>query len=255
MKLATFLAPGADHPQAGEVRGDTIIAYTSGTVLDHLNDPQPATGTQHALSDVTLLAPIPRPPAIFCVGRNYGAHIEELGSAKPDKPLIFLKLPLSSAPPHGPIRIPKASSSLDYEVELVVVMGPGNTVAGYAVANDVSARDLQRTEPQWSRAKAFDTSCPWGPWITTDADPSSLRLTTHVNGELRQDANTKDLIFRPQELIDFIAEACTLEPGAIILTGTPGGVGEAFDPPRYLQPGDTVKVEIEGLGALEHSVR
>ncbi|HWK25234.1 MAG TPA: fumarylacetoacetate hydrolase family protein [Solirubrobacter sp.] len=254
MKLATFLAPGADDPQPGEVRGDEIVAYASGTIIDHLLDPQPATGQRHALADVTLLAPIPRPPAIFCVGRNYAAHIEELGSQKPEKPLVFLKLPLSSARPSGPVVIPKASAQLDYEVELVLVMGEDNTIAGYAVADDVSARDLQRSEAQWARAKGFDTSCPWGPWITTDADPSSLRLTTHVNGELRQDGNTSDLIFKPQEVVDFIAEACTLEPGAIVLTGTPSGVGEAFDPPRYLQPGDTVRVEIEGLGALEHPI-
>src|SRR5262249_4759069 len=137
------------------------------------------------------------------------------------------------------------------------VMGENNTIAGYAVANDVSARDLQRSEAQWSRAKGFDTSCPWGPWITTKEeieDPRGLAITTHVNGELRQDGNTRDLIFGPEELVDFISEACTLEPGAIILTGTPSGVGEAFDPPRYLQPGDTVRCAIEHLGVLEHRI-
>ena len=149
-------------------------------------------------SDVTLLAPIPRPPAIFCIGRNYAAHIAELGSEKPEKPLVFLKLPLSSVPPAGPVKTPKATQALDYEVELVLVMGAENAIAGYAVANDVSARDLQRSEAQWSRAKGFDSSCPWGPWITTDADPSDLRLTTHVNGELRQDGSTSDLIFKPR---------------------------------------------------------
>ncbi len=152
---------------------------------------------------------------------------------------------------------PKATQALDYESELVLVMGPENTIAGYAVANDVSARDLQRSESQWSRAKGFDTSCPWGPWITTSDeldDPRGLAITTHVNGELRQDGNTRDLIFGPEELVDFISETCTLEPGAIILTGTPSGVGEAFDPPRYLQPGDTVRCAIEGLGILEHPI-
>ena len=134
-------------------------------------------------------------------------------------------------------------------------MGPQNTIAGYAVADDVSARDLQRSEKQWTRAKGFDTSCPWGPWITTAADvpdPRALHITTRVNGELRQDGNTSDLIFGPEELVDFIAETCTLDPGAIILTGTPSGVGAAFEPPRYLQPGDVVRCEIEGLGTLEH---
>jgi 2-keto-4-pentenoate hydratase/2-oxohepta-3-ene-1,7-dioic acid hydratase in catechol pathway len=258
MKFATFIAPGESDPQAGEVRGDEIVAFSSTTVLERLQtgDRTPADGATHPLAAVTLLEPVPRPPAIFCIGRNYAAHIAELGSEKPEKPLVFLKLPLSSVPPSGPVRRPKASHALDYEVELVLVMGPENTIAGYAVANDVSARDLQRSEAQWSRAKGFDSSCPWGPWITTtdEIDPSDLRLTTHVNGELRQDGSTSDLIFKPQELVDFIAEACTLEPGAIILTGTPSGVGEAFKPPKYLQDGDVVRVEVEGLGALEHPI-
>jgi acylpyruvate hydrolase len=258
MKLATFIAPGETAAQAGEVRGEEIVAFTSGTILERLQsgDRTPADGQARALTDVQLLEPVPRPPAIFCIGRNYAAHIAELGSDKPEKPLVFLKLPLSSAPPSGPVKRPKASQALDYEVELVLVMGPDNTIAGYAVADDVSARDLQRSEAQWSRAKGFDTSCPWGPWITTadEIDPGDLRLTTHVNGEKRQDGSTSDLIFKPQELVDFISEACTLEPGAIILTGTPSGVGEAFKPPKYLQPGDTVRVEVEGLGALEHPI-
>jgi len=257
MKLATFLAPGASSPSAGEVRDDEIVTFETGTVLERLTDPTPATGTTYRLEEVTLLEPIPRPPAIFCIGRNYAAHIAELGNERPTKPIVFLKLPLSSAPPGGPVIRPKATQALDYESELVLVMGPNNTVAGYAVANDVSARDLQRSESQWSRAKGFDTSCPWGPWITTADeldDPRGLAITTHVNGELRQDGNTRDLIFGPQELVDFITEACTLEPGAIILTGTPSGVGEASDPPRYLQPGDNVRCAIEGLGVLEHSI-
>jgi len=256
MKLATFQT--ADGPQAGEVRGDTIVAFTQGTVLDRIasGDRTPATGTTYQLTDLTLLEPIPRPPAIFCIGRNYAAHIEELKSEKPDKPLVFLKLPRSSAPPQGPVIRPNATQALDYETELVLVMGPDNEIAGYAVANDVSARDLQRAEKQWTRAKGFDTSCPWGPHITTadEIDPGNLRITTHVNGEQRQDGNTQDLIFKPAELVAFIAETCTLEPGAIILTGTPSGVGEAFDPPRYLQPGDVVRCEVEGLGVLEHAI-
>jgi 2-keto-4-pentenoate hydratase/2-oxohepta-3-ene-1,7-dioic acid hydratase in catechol pathway len=259
MKLATFLPPGASEPKAGEVRGDEVVAFESGTVLDRIasGDRTPAAGSRHRIESVALLAPIPRPPAIFCIGRNYAAHIAELKSEKPDKPLVFLKLPRSSAPPGGPVIRPAVTRALDYETELVLVMGPNDEIAGYAVANDVSARDLQRSEKQWTRAKGFDTSCPWGPWITTADeidDPGNLRITTDVNGERRQDGSTADLIFGPRELVDFIAETCTLEPGAIVLTGTPSGVGEAFDPPRYLQPGDEVRCEVTSLGVLVHSV-
>jgi ureidoglycolate lyase len=137
------------------------------------------------------------------------------------------------------------------------VMGPCNEIAGYTVADDVTARDLQGREPQWTRAKGADTFCPYGPWITTaDAvpDPLALRLTTHVNGELRQDSTTGDLIFGPRELVDFIAETNTLDPGDLILTGTPSGVGMALDPPQFLQDGDVVRIEIEGLGAIEHPI-
>jgi 2-keto-4-pentenoate hydratase/2-oxohepta-3-ene-1,7-dioic acid hydratase in catechol pathway len=256
MKLATFIAPGGSEPQAGEVRGDEVVAFASGTVLDRIasGDRTPADGAAYPLDQVTLLAPIPRPPAIFCVGRNYAGHIAEMGSPKPEKPLIFLKLPLSSVPPGGPVKKPAVVTELDYEAELLFVMGPGNTIAGYAVADDVSARDLQNTEPQWARAKGFDSSCPWGPWITTDIDASDLHVTTDVNGERRQDARTNDLIFKPDELIEFLAQTCTLEPGAIVLTGTPDGVGAAMDPPRFLEPGDHIRIEIEGLGALDHDV-
>ena len=255
MKLATFIAPDGSE-LAGEVRGEQVAAFAAGTVLDRLvsGDRTPAAGPAYDLRDVRLLAPVPRPPAIFCIGRNYAAHIAEMGSERPQKPLVFLKLAHSSVPPSGPVKRPRATQELDYEAELVVVLGSDNTIAGYAVADDVSARDLQKSEAQWTRAKGFDSSCPWGPWITTDADPSSLRVTTHVNGELRQDGNTSDLIFKAPELIDFIAETCTLEPGALILTGTPSGVGAGMDPPRYLAPGDTVRIEIEGLGALEHPI-
>src|SRR3954447_20583368 len=190
MKLATFLAPNATNPTAGEVRDDQIVTFETGSVLERLTDPTPATGAAYPLDEVTLLEPIPRPPAIFCIGRNYAAHIAELGNERPAKPIVFLKLPLSSTPPGGPVRRPKASQALDYEAELVLVMGENNKIAGYAVANDVSARDLQRSESQWSRAKGFDTSCPWGPWITTaDAisDVTALAITTHVNDEIRQD--------------------------------------------------------------------
>jgi 2-keto-4-pentenoate hydratase/2-oxohepta-3-ene-1,7-dioic acid hydratase in catechol pathway len=168
-----------------------------------------------------------------------------------------MKLPSSSVPPAGPVRCPAVVEQLDYEAELAVVMGADGAIAGWAAADDVSARDLQDAEEQWTRAKGFDTSCPWGPWITTVdelPDARGLRIGSWVNGEQRQDSTTSDLIFGPQELVDFIAQTCTLEPGDIILTGTPDGVGKAFDPPRYLQSGDVVRVEIERLGAIEHRI-
>src|SRR5215218_4197866 len=259
MRLATFLAPGASEPSAGEVRDGHVVAFESGTVLERLafGDRTPAGGPSYPLADVTLLAPVPRPRAIFGIGLNYAAHARETGKEPPEAPIVFMKLPTSSVPPSGPVRCPAVVEQLDYEVELVVVMGSGNEIAGYAVCDDVSARDLQAREPQWTRAKGADTFCPWGPWITTAdevPDAENLRLTTHVNGELRQDSKTSDLIFGPRAVVDFLAEAITLEPGDIILTGTPNGVGMAFDPPRYLQPGDVVRCEVEGLGVVEHPI-
>ena len=259
MRLATFLPPGAGEPVAGEVRDGEVVAFGSGTVRDRLAsaDRSPAGGDSFPLDAVTLLDPVPRPRAIFCIGLNYAEHARETGKDLPEKPIVFLKLPTSSVPPSGPVRRPAVVSKLDYEAELVVVMGSGGEIAGYAVADDVSARDLQTTEPQWTRAKGADTFCPWGPWITTaDAVPDAerLRITSHVNGELRQDSTTADLIFGPRELVDFIAETCTLAPGDLIMTGTPEGVGQSMDPPRFLQAGDVVRCEIEGLGAIEHPV-
>ena len=173
-------------------------------------------------------------------------------------PMVFMKLPSSSIPGNGSVSVPAAAGHrLDYEAELVVVVGAGGEIAGYAVANDLSARDLQGREPQWTRAKGFDSSCPWGPWITTAdevADPQALRIGSQVNGEVRQDSTTADLIFGPQACVDWIAQTCTLEPGDIILTGTPEGVGQSMDPPQFLATGDVVRLEVEGLGAIEHTI-
>ncbi len=260
MKLATFLAGDTRDPQAGEVRGDEVHAFTDGsTVLDRLasGDRTPAAGVAHALADVTLLAPVPRPRAIFGIGLNYLAHAREQGKEPPERPIVFMKLPSSVIGPSGPVVCPEVVKRLDYEGELGVVMGARGTVAGYLVCNDVSARDLQRSESQWTRAKGFDTACPCGPWITTAdevSNPEDLRLQTWVNGEPRQDARTSDLVFGIAELVAFISEAITLEPGDLILTGTPSGVGMAMDPRRFLASGDTVRIEIESLGAIEHAV-
>lgn len=260
MRLATFLAPGSDVALAGEVRGERVVAFADGsTVLDRLasGDRTPAGGDEWALADVTLLAPVPRPRAIFGIGLNYAAHAAEQGVEPPERPIVFMKLPGSSAPPGGPVRCPAVVTRLDYEGELALVMGAGGEIAGYAVADDVSARDLQRREPQWTRAKGADTFCPWGPWVTTAdelPDAGDLALRTWVNGELRQDGRTSDLIFSCRELVAFIAQTCTLEPGDLILTGTPSGVGMSMDPRRFLAPGDVVRVEIERLGAIEHAI-
>ena len=173
--------------------------------------------------------------------------------------MVFMKLPSSSAAPGGNVVVPASAwNRLDYEGELVVVLGEHGRIAGYAIADDLSARDLQGREPQWTRAKGFDNACPWGPWITTAdevADPEALRLTTHVNGEPRQDSSTSDLVFGPEALVGFLSEAISLEPGDLILTGTPSGVGVAMEPRIFLAPGDTVRIEIESLGLIEHTVR
>jgi 2-keto-4-pentenoate hydratase/2-oxohepta-3-ene-1,7-dioic acid hydratase in catechol pathway len=259
MKLCTFVPPGGNAPVAGEVRGEEVVAFADGTgVVDRLRsgDRTPADGARHPLAQVTLLAPhVPR--AIFGIGLNYRAHAAEQGREPPEFPIVFMKLPTSAAPPGGPVRVPPVVRRLDYEGELAVVIGAGGEVAGFAVADDVSARDLQRREPQWTRAKGADTFCPFGPWVTTAdeiEDPEALALRTWVNGELRQDATTADLVFSIPELLAFIGETISLEPGDLILTGTPSGVGMALDPPVFLQPGDRVRIEIEGLGVIEHGI-
>ncbi|HEX2017238.1 MAG TPA: fumarylacetoacetate hydrolase family protein [Solirubrobacteraceae bacterium] len=260
MRLATFLIPGDDRPRAGEVRDGALVELDDGqTVLERLAaaDPTPASGPRHELASVMLLAPVPRPRAIFGIGLNYATHAAETGLERPERPIVFMKLPSSAAPPNAPVNPPAVVKRLDYEGELAVVMGAAGRVAGYAVANDVSARDLQKREPQWTRAKGADGFCPYGPWITTAeevANPGALRLRTWVNGELRQEANTSDLIFSVAELIAFLRETCTLEPGDLILTGTPAGVGMAMDPARFLVAGDTVRIEIDSLGYIEHAI-
>jgi 2-keto-4-pentenoate hydratase/2-oxohepta-3-ene-1,7-dioic acid hydratase in catechol pathway len=262
MKLATFLAPGNDAPAAGEVIDGRVTAFGERLSVRDLLARGPgalarADGPSYELEDVELLAPVPTPRAIYGIGLNYAAHAAETGADPPPQPIVFTKVVGSVAPPGGPIRCPAVVRRLDYEGELTIVIGAGGAIGGYCVADDVSGRDLQGREPQWTRAKGADTFCPFGPWVTTVdelPDPGDLQLRTWVNGELRQDARTSDLIFGCQELVDFIAETCTLAPGDLILTGTPSGVGVGFDPPRFLQSGDVVRIEIERLGVIEHPV-
>jgi acylpyruvate hydrolase len=258
MKLASFLSPAGDR-LGGEVRDGRVLAFDDGsTVRDRLasGDRSPASGPDFALDDVELLAPHP-PAAIFGIGLNYAAHVREGGRELPEAPVVFMKTPRSAADPSAPVKAPAVVRRLDYEGELAIVMGAGGEVAGYAVADDLSARDLQRREPQWTRAKGFDGSCPFGPWITTVdevPEPGDLGLRTWVNGELRQDSRTNDLVFPVPALVAFLLETCTLEPGDLILTGTPSGVGAYMDPPQFLVSGDVVRIEIERLGVIEHEV-
>ncbi len=260
MLLARFTHSDAATELEGEIRDGRAVSFDDGThVIDRLtsSDRAPAAGDSWPLEEVTLLAPIARPRIIFCVGLNYQDHLTETGSDRPPAPLIFLKPDSSSTHPGGVVHPPAVIRQLDYEGELAVVMGAGGEVAGYAIANDLSAREIQRAESQWSRAKGFDDSCPWGPWITTadsGVSPAGLRLRTLVNGEVRQDASTAEMIFDIPTVVSFIGETCTLQPGDLILTGTPSGVGVARGESGLLSSGDVVRIEIEQLGAIEHTI-
>ena len=259
MRLATFQPRDRELPLAGQVVDDRVVAFADGkSVADVLDGAPTALGQDSwALDEVQLLAPIPEPGTIYAIGLNYAKHVAETGATAPETPIVFVKVRGSVAPPGGPVRCPEVVRRLDYEGELTIVIGAEGRIGGYCVADDVTARDLQGREPQWTRAKGADTFCPFGPWVTTaDEVPNAddLRLRTWVNGELRQDSRTSDLIFGCQELVDFVAQTCTLRPGDLILTGTPNGVGMAFDPPRFLSPGDRVAIAIDGLGKIEHVI-
>jgi len=212
--------------------------------------------------------PIERPGKIVCVGLNYRAHAEEQGAQLPERPLLFAKWPTALSGPGDPILLPPITSAVDYEGELAVLIGSRvkgvsaanalEAVRGYLCANDVTARDLQRADRQFTRSKSLDGFCPVGPAFVPAADvgdPQSLRLRTLVNGEVRQDSSTSDMIFTVAELIAFVSEAITLEPGDLLLTGTPSGVGVFRDPPVFLADGDVVTVEIEKIGSLTNPVR
>jgi 2-keto-4-pentenoate hydratase/2-oxohepta-3-ene-1,7-dioic acid hydratase in catechol pathway len=209
------------------------------------------------LESVRLLPPV-TPSKIICVGRNYIDHAREHGVEVPEIPILFLKPPSSLIGHKDAIILPPQSSRVEHEAELAVVIGRrgrwiqpeqvNEYIFGYTIANDVTARDLQRRDGQWTRGKGFDTFCPVGPWIETELDPYDLLITCRVNDEIRQMASTRDMVFSIQQLIAFISSIMTLEPGDLVLTGTPGGVGP-------LEPGNLVTIQIEGIGEMANTVK
>jgi len=249
MRLVRFLA--GDKPAWGIVDGDDIAELDGGPVA-----PFKTLQTRRRLTGVKLLPPC-APSKVVAVGLNYRDHAEEMGLAIPDEPIIFLKPPTSVIGPETPIHYPATSRRVDYEAELGVVIkdrirGISPRVApshilGYTCANDVTARDLQKKDGQWTRAKSFDSFCPVGPWIETELEPGDLLVQSWLNGELRQSSRTSQFIFPVNELVSFIAGIMTLEPGDLIITGTPAGIGP-------MKPGDEIEIRIEGIGSLKNKV-
>jgi 2-keto-4-pentenoate hydratase/2-oxohepta-3-ene-1,7-dioic acid hydratase in catechol pathway len=266
VRIARFTL--GDDPVYGVVSGD-LDAYgqpaEDSVVVELAGDPlyaglQP-TQNEHLLSDVRLLAPVIPRSKVVAIGRNYAAHAAELGNDLPEEPLMFLKPNTSVIGPGDQVFYPPQSERVDYEGELAVVIGricrdvppeqATDVIFGYTIGNDITARDLQKKDGQWTRAKGFDSFCPLGPWIENDVDPQSfadgVSIQTHLNGDLVQDGSTKDLIFDIPTLIAHISSVMTLLPGDVVLTGTPEGIGP-------MQPGDEVEVSIGGLGSLTNTV-
>ena len=247
MKIARFESGGREW--YGFVENDKVRV-----VSGPLSGPVKETDQVFELAKVKLLAPC-TPSKIVAVGVNYKSHAQEMDSQLPKNPLIFLKPPTSVIGPEDKIIYPLASKQVDYEGELGVVIGKlarkvsvsqaRDYILGYTCFNDVTARDLQRADGQWTRSKGFDTFAPFGPWIETDLQDNNLTLETLVNGRVVQKGNTADLVFNVAELISFISDVMTLLPGDVIATGTPGGIGP-------MQPGDTVEVRISGIGVLRN---
>ncbi len=280
MRLARF-SIDRSAARCGVVLGDQIVDLTLAAsdlptdmpeLLGHLSAVRAAADRaapehQHPLADVSLLAPIARPPKFLAIGLNYADHIAEGGREAPTEQLWFNKQSTCVVGPGEAIEVPRASSIVDYEGELGVVIGTRcrhvtldeahDVIAGYCIVNDVSVRDWQRRSPTMTMGKSFDTHGPIGPWIvTTDeiSDPRDLWLTTEVNGTVLQDASTSNMIFGVAEQIAHLTTAFTLEPGDVLATGTPAGVGIFREPPVLLRSGDTVRIEISGIGVLENPV-
>ena len=271
MRLVTFQpldAGDGSKPQAGVVSGSQVIGLGEDMLSVIASGlPPKAAGRSYDLSAVRLLAPIPRPPKFICVGLNYRDHAREAGMEVPTVPTIFNKFTNVVIGPGASIVLPKVSSRPDYEAEFAFVIGTGGRnisasnalshVFGYTIVNDVSARDYQMVTSQWLMGKTFDTFAPMGPWIVTRdeiADPHALDITLEIGGEILQQSNTRELVFGVPALIEYISSVVTLEPGDIVATGTPAGVGFARKPPRYLRAGDEVVIRIEGIGELRNPV-
>jgi 2-keto-4-pentenoate hydratase/2-oxohepta-3-ene-1,7-dioic acid hydratase in catechol pathway len=272
MKLATYSANGLTR--TGIVVGDQIVdSGIPGTMIDLIRDwdalrpgleAKAVAGIGVPLSSVKLEAPVQRPGKIFAIGLNYADHIEESKMAVPERQVWFTKAQTSVNAPYDPIEIAKGTTTNDYEVELVAIIGKGGkhvsadnapaTIFGYCVGNDVTERMWQHASPQWSLGKSFDTHAPMGPWIVTAdevGDPHNLGLRCFVNGEKRQDSNTSHLVFNIWQQVEHLSTGMTLEPGDVLFTGTPGGVGAAMNPRQFLAPGDIVRCEVDGLGYIE----
>jgi 2-keto-4-pentenoate hydratase/2-oxohepta-3-ene-1,7-dioic acid hydratase in catechol pathway len=243
---------GRTEPRFGWVHEDKI-GVLEGNIFEEYRRMEP----NIPLASVRLLPPV-SPSKIICIGRNYVAHAKEHNADVPEVPLVFLKPPSAIIGDGDVILLPPQSQQVEHEAELVVVIGKpgrwitseaaGQHILGYSIANDVSARDLQFRDGQWTRAKGFDTFCPFGPWIDTEFDPTDVLITCTVNGEIRQMASTRDMVFHVNQLVAFVSSIMTLVPGDIILTGTPSGVGPIVS-------GDIVEVNVEGLGTLRNAVR
>jgi 2-keto-4-pentenoate hydratase/2-oxohepta-3-ene-1,7-dioic acid hydratase in catechol pathway len=256
VRIARFTT--GDDPRFGAVGedqdGQTVLAVLEG---DPLYKPIQLTGEKLALDDVRLLAPVIPRSKVIGVGRNYVEHASEMGNEVPAEPLLFLVPNTAVIGPDDPIVLPQISNDVHHEAELAVVIGRiakdvppervPEVILGYTCANDVTARDLQRKDNQWARAKGFDSSCPLGPWIETDLDPADVAVRCRVNGDERQAGRTSQMIFDVAHLVSYISAAFTLLPGDVVLTGTPAGVGP-------MVPGDHVTVSVEGIGVLGNPV-